>query len=148
MYVRLRLRNDGALFLEQFLTFTEPSVNGKPSQEVSRWEAVPTVGRTDAEARSLPLGMTCGIFLVEAVETIFSSVLEGRKESPCTYSVSALDIYKITQKDNSVEIFTKDRVSFQIKMEYFEFLNLLTGLMNKFEIYKIDLKGQITKEKV
>lgn len=146
MYIRMIARKDGALFLEQYLTFKEPGKNGRPAQDVSRWEVVPTVGRTDAQAMALPIGMTCGIFLIEATENIFSSVSEGHKDVSALYSVSALDVYKITQIDGGVQVFTKDRVSFNVKLPYLEFIGLLTSLLNKFQIVKIDEQGRITKE--
>lgn len=146
MYVRCFRDSIGKIFLQQLLTLQEAPINGKPARTVPKWENVPTIGAGHAEAFDLPIGSSCGIMIFECVESIFVGVNEGHQDSKVTYAVSALEIYKVTPKENGVQIFTKDKLALTVKMSYLEFTELLIILLNNFKIIRFDTNGKI-KEK-
>lgn len=146
MYVRLFRDKHGKIFVQQLLTLQEPAKNGVPQPEVVKWENVPTMGDGQTEAYNLPISSSCGVLLFEHKETIFYSVSEGHREVQSTYAVSALDIYKVTPRDNSVMIFTKDKLNFSVNMPYHEFMELLISLLNNYKLLRFNIEGKLIKE--
>ena len=146
MYVRLYRDQHGKIFIQQLLTLQEPPKNGVQQAPVSKWENIPTIGAGESEAFNLPLSSTCGVFLFECRETIFTSVSEGHKDVDVTYAVSALDIYKITPKESSVMVFTKDKLNFTINLPYHQFMELMISMLNNFKIVRFNSSGRLIKE--
>ena len=145
MYVRLYREASGKIFVQQLLTLQQPPKDGKAQSTIQKWENVPTMGDGQTEAFDLPISMSCGLMLFESRETIFSSVSEGHKDVTVTYAVSALDIYKISPKENGVQVFTKDKLSLYVNMAYHEFTELMVSLLNNFKLVKFGLDGRIIK---
>jgi hypothetical protein len=145
MYVRLYREASGKVYLQQLLTLKQMPHNGKVMEQVQKWENVSTMGDGQNEAYNLPISSSCGIMLFESRETIFSSVSEGHKEVTVTYSVSALDVYKISPKENGVQVFTKDKLSLYVNMPYHEFTEMMISLLNNYKLIKFGLDGKIIK---
>ena len=144
MYVRLYRDGSGKVFLQQLLTLQQMPVNGKQMESVQKWENVPTMGEGQSEAFDLPISTSCGVMLFECKETIFS-VSEGHKDVNVTYAVSALDIYKVTPKENGVQVFTNGKLALYVNMTYHSFTELLISLLNNFKLVKFDLNGHLVK---
>lgn len=146
MYVRLFRDQSGKVFVQQFLTFQAPAKNGVQQAPESKWENIPTVGVGGNEAFDLPVTSSCGVFLFECRETIFTSVSEGHKDVDVTYAVSALDIYKISPKESAVMVFTKDKLNFTINLPYHQFMELMISMLNNFKIVRFNSSGRLIKE--
>jgi len=136
MYVRFNLDKNGRINLQQLLTLGSVDGNDpKPS-----WENIPLTGMGTAESLTPPIGLSCGMLLIdeEAVDW------NNQRKAISTNFVSALSISKITNDiNNTTRIDTFDKKFFNIKIEYIEFLKLMTSLLSKFKIISIDVDGNI-----
>jgi len=146
MYVRCYRDSIGRIFLQQYLRLESGPKNGKMSEVTSKWENVTTIGAGQSEALDLPIGNSCGIMIFECLENIFAGVNEGHKEVKVTYVVSALEIYKVTPKEDGIQVFTKDKLALTVRMSYIEFTEMMINLLNNFKIIRFDINGRKEKE--
>lgn len=139
MYVRFKLDNSGRVFLEQYISFSDAE-----GREKGSWENVPVVGLGTAEALSIPLGINCGVFLIDEVDTIYDQAgIIKRRELTAVHCVSALSVTKIIDKESKTLFHTNDGKLYMIKIPQIEFIELLTKALSKFMIIKIDIHGNI-----
>ncbi len=140
MYVRFNVDKLGQIHLEQLLQFQEP---GK--REVTpKWEKVPVTGLGETSV-SLPLGMNCGVFCIEEIEYGLGNTPGTPTERIVNYIISSLSISKISSpSEGRTRIDCHDKKFFFIKMETIMFITLLTNIMNKFQVIKINSSGEIT----
>jgi hypothetical protein len=145
MYIRCFRDSIGRIFLQQYIKLESVLKSGKKLPATERWENVPTIGEGQSEAFDLPLGSSCGVMIFECMETIFAGVSEGHKEVKVTYVVSALEVYKITPKEDGIQIFTKDKLALTVKMSYVEFTDMMIGLLNNFKIVRFATDGKLVQ---
>jgi hypothetical protein len=136
MYVRLNLDKNGRINIQQLLSFGDP--DGNETKQV--WENIPLTGTGSMESLTPPVGLSCGLLAIE--EEILD--WNNQRKAIQTNYVSALSISKITDDANkTVRIDTFDKRFFNIKIEYIEFLKLMTSLLSKFKIVSIDVNGNV-----
>lgn len=130
MYVRFNVDHKGHLKLQQLLTFE----NHDNSEAKHHWENVPLTGLGSSQSIDTPLAIKCGLFFIKEFKTI--------------NVVSALSIEKITEiEENKIRIETYDKKKFFfINTSQFEFIILMTKLLNKFDIIHINDEGNIISE--
>jgi hypothetical protein len=137
MYMRYNLDKNGRIHLQQLLTLD--SNDGKGAQ--AKWENIPLTGLGTSESLTPPVGLSCGIFIIEEEFTDWNN---KRKTIQSNY-VSALSVSKISDGPNgTTRIDTFDKRFFNINIDYIEFLKLMTSLLSKFRIVSIDVNGKIT----
>lgn len=136
MYVRFNVDKNGRINLQQLLNLDK--LDGK--SPLPTWENVPITGLGTTEALTLPLGMTCGIFMIE------ENISRSDKNFKSTHVVSALSISNIIGIEEG-----KTRINVHGQKEYFivnvdqiDFIKLLTTMLSKFMIVSINSDGHIT----
>lgn len=139
MYVRMVTDSQGRIYLEQLLTLSDH----KLSQPKPTWERVPMVGVKGMESYALPLGISCGLLFVNEMQSYFDAN-KGMLEREVTTVISALDVYVIQAHENKKTlIMNREKQKFVLNMDKISFIEMLMGLLSKFEIVKFDVKGNI-----
>ena len=137
MYIRFNLDKFGRINLQQLLTLD--SNDGKGAQP--KWENIPLTGLGTTESLTPPIGLSCGILIIEEESVDWNNQRKGIQTS----YVSALSISKVSDTPNGMtRIDTFDKKFFNINIEYIEFLKLMTSLLSKFKIVSIDVNGKLT----
>lgn len=136
MYVRFNVDKIGRINLQQLLTLDNN--DGKGAQP--RWENIPLTGLGSTEAFTPPVGLSCGIFIIDEEAVDWNNQRKGIQ----SHLVSALSISKVSDTPTGMtRIDTHDKKFFNINIEYIEFLKLMTSLLSQFKIVSIDIHGNI-----
>ena len=137
MYIRFNLDKNGRINLQQLLSLDNN--DGRGTQP--KWENIPLAGLGTVEALTPPVGLSCGIFMIEEEAIDWNNQRKGVQ----TNCISALSISKISDTPSGMtRIDTFEKRFFNINIEYFDFLKLMTSLLSKFKIVSIDKDGNIT----
>jgi hypothetical protein len=136
MYVRFNIDKNGRINLQQLLTLDK--LDGKNAQPA--WENVPITGMGTTEALSLPIGISCGVFMIDEL------IQKSGKSINKVNVVSALNISSIAEtEDGYTRINTHDKKEyFIVKIPQLDFLKLMTTMLSKFMIISINSDGHIT----
>lgn len=129
MYVRFNVDKHGLVHLQQLISLVEPTDDVvKPS-----WEDVPLVGGGSSQSPSGPILVTCGLFFIKEYKTV--SI------------VSALSVEKIIEVNESrVRIDTNEKKKFFfLDISQYDFLKLMTKMLNKFMIVNVEESQIIEK---
>jgi hypothetical protein len=130
MYVRFNINKNGHLKLQQLLSLGDADgENSKPF-----WENVPTTGLGTSQSIDAPLSTNCGLFFI--------------KENKTINIVSALSIEKIIEvEENKTRIDTYDKKKFfYINISQYDFILLMTKMLNNFMIINVDETGKISND--
>ena len=137
MFVRFNLDQSGRVYLEQYLQFK--------NQEDGKWERVPVTGLGTAESLSIPIGINCGVMLIDEVEILYDHNKQQKRELTAVNCISALSVTKIVDKGERTLFHTSEGKIFLVNISQLSFIELLTKALSKFMIIKIDIDGNVTE---
>jgi hypothetical protein len=136
MYVRFNTDNKGRIRLQQYVSYT----NNK--SESGRWENVPLTGLGETSISDVPLGFSCGVFLIQ--EKITTNGITFNKVNIVSAS-SISNIIDIGKDKTRINIGQKEY--YIINIDQISFIKILIPMLENFTIISINSDGEIEKNK-